>query len=582
MSGAIDAFGLVLAPALPLLMLLAWCVPAWRARIACRAPWAALPALLLALAGEPGATAHLDWLLFGAVLGLDALNRVFLAFTAILWLGAGLHALGHLADDARIESFWLLWLATMAGNFGLILAQDVASFYASFALMTFAAYGLVIHTRSPEALRAGRVYLAMAVLGEALILAGLLLAASEAATPLQPMLAQLPAAIAESARRDVIIGCLFLGFGIKAGLPLLHMWLPLAHPVAPIPASAVLSGAMIKAGLLGWLQTLPLGQASLPGWSLVVMGTGLAAAFGAALIGVHQRTPKTVLAYSSISQMGLITVGVGAGLHEPAAWPLLAPAIALYALHHGLAKGALFLGVALAGHAGGPRRKPWLWLALALPGVSLAGPMVSGMAAKLGLKAALAGGAASPAWWQHLPLLLALAAVGTTLLIARYLWLLRERDDGRPAPRAVWLGWGLVFAASAAAPMVLPGLAVPGAWPPDGAALPGLLWPVLAGAILAVVGARRLHPWPIPAGDVLVWLTRPFGPLGHALRRAGEAAHRWTRPRMSPPAAAAPALARAASPRGSGLERHWRREAALGFAALLVVVLAAFLASWAP
>ena len=88
MERAIDAFGLVLVPTLPLLMVLAWCVPGWRCRIECWTPWAALPALLLGLGGAQGVSVQLDAVLFGTVLALDGTRRVFLAFTALLWLGA--------------------------------------------------------------------------------------------------------------------------------------------------------------------------------------------------------------------------------------------------------------------------------------------------------------------------------------------------------------------------------------------------------------------------------------------------------------------------------------------------------------
>jgi formate hydrogenlyase subunit 3/multisubunit Na+/H+ antiporter MnhD subunit len=612
----VSALALLLVPTLPLALLALACVPAQRARVARLAPWAALPALLLALAGGPADDVALRWMLLGSVLGVDAHTRVFLAFTALLWLAAGLHARGHLRGDARRDRFNVLWLATMAGNFGLIVARDVATFYTAFALMTFAAYGLVIHTGSREALRAGRVYLAMAVLGEGLIVAGLLMAASLIATPLLPTLAQLAPAIAAAPQRDLIIACLWLGFGIKAGLPLLHMWLPLAHPVAPVPASAVLSGAMIKAGLLGWLNTLPLGLASLPAWGTLAMVAGLGAAFGAALIGIHQQSAKTVLAYSSVSQMGLITVGIGAGLVAPALWPLLAPAVALYALHHGLAKGALFLGVAVAHQPG--RRVPaaLLWLALALPGLSLAGLMTSGVLAKLTLKAALAAGTATPGWWALLPGLLAVAAVGTTALVARYLWLLRSEQRqhaaagaaagdvsaadagqsappvepattgasgpaaGACAPPSVWLGWGLLLAASSFAFVLLPPLGLAATTPAAAADVVALAWPVLLGVVLSVAASRWLHAWPIPAGDVLAWL----GALAAAVHEAGGRLHGAVTGFAYAAVARRPAAwlrrhARRWREFGGALEHLWRREAALVFAAVLVAVLFASLAA---
>ena len=578
MSEAIDAFGLVLIPALPLLMLLAWCVPWWRCRIECWTPWAALPALLLALGGEIGATVRIDWFLLGSVLELTAINRVFLGFTALLWLGAGLYMRGYLAGDPRGGGFRILWLATMSGNFGLILSQDVASFYAAFALMTFSAYGLVIHNRDAEALSAGRVYLAMALVGEALIIAGLMLAASRSAAPLLPLLSDLPGAIAVSEWRDLTVACLLFGFGIKAGLPLLHMWLPLAHPVAPVPASAVLSGAMIKAGLLGWLSTLPLGLVALPQWGTTMIVLGLVAAFAGAGIGIQQHKAKTVLAYSSISQMGLITVGVGAGLHHPAAWPLLAPAIALYALHHGLAKGALFLGVGLTAHRHGAHRR-WLWLALALPGVALAGPMLSGAVAKLALKGAieadtLPGMARLPDWWAWLPLALSLAAVGTTLLVARYLWLLAHDRNTHTAHRDQWWGWGLVLAASAVGVLLIPGSDALHILSTHAYKLPELLWPALLGIALAMAAMNKLRPLPIPAGDVLYLLLpalRHAQGLPHAidaLARGGE--HRlrarilaWSRGHDK------------TDGRASRLEQGLRRNAGLIFGALLAVALLA-------
>jgi hydrogenase-4 component B len=571
MNEALHAAALLLALALPLGLAALWPVPRLRSVVGRLTPWAPAPALLLALFGTPGPTLHLEWILLGSTLGLTETTRVFLLFTALLWLGAGIYARGYLRDDPLRPRFELAWLLTLTGNLGLILALDVATFYASFALMTFAAYVLVIHTGKPEARRAGRVYLAMAVLGEGLILAGLLLAAGLTDSPLLPLLAELPAAIAQSAHRDLIIALLWLGFGVKAGLPLLHLWLPLAHPVAPVPASAVLSGAMIKAGLLGWLHTLPLGVLSLPGWGALVMAAGFTAAFGAAFLALHQQQPKTVLAYSSISQMGLITVGIGAGLHAPALWPLLAPAIALFALHHALAKGALFLGVGIARHPGALAR-PLLWVLLTLPALALTGLMTSGSIAKLELKAALATEPDLPGAWEHLPLLLALAAVGTTLIMARYLWLLRKEDRGDRAPDSMWWGWGLVLGGSLALVFLLPdaGLAAHGSIRPDDTR--DLAWPVLAGAALAAIGARSLHTWPIPPGDLLALITPHPGA--------------WTRIH-TPVTQALGSIVTLLNPERILTHRHpddflrpdrlWQREVALVYAALLVLLLGATL-----
>lgn len=462
-------------------------------------PWAVLPALLLALLAGESLMLPLPYGLTGALLGLDDLRRTFLILAALLWLAAGGYAITYLKDDPRAWRFAVFWLLTLAGNLGLILSFDVLSFYSFFALMTFAGYGLVVHTDSAEAHRAGRIYLIMAVLGEGLLLAGLLLAVSAAGA--NPALNGLPAAIATSEQSALITVLVLLGFGVKAGLPLLHIWLPLAHPVAPAPASAVLSGVMIKAGLLGWLLVLPLGENSLPVLGGVIMILGLLASYGGALLGVCQHSPKAVLAYSSISQMGLMALIIGLVIAEASLAPVLLPVAALFALHHGLAKGALFLSVTAQG-AGVFYR-----LAAVLPALSLIGlPFTSGASAKLAFKAGLPAPESGFIGAHFLPLALSLAAIATTLLMARFFWCLWRQPPADPPDRGL-LGWWLlvVFFSfvlfwwlphSLTEPLKL-GTTLADAW--------GLIGPALIAGLLVRISLRLTQPMPrLPAGDILV------------------------------------------------------------------------------
>lgn len=493
-------FALLLPLALAALVL----YPASRRMGLALAPWAALPGLALALAAPESYVLDLPWLLLGSRFGLDDTGRLFLAFTALLWLAAGIYARAWLVNDPRRHVFTGFFLATLTGNLGVCLALDAASFYFAFALMTFAAYGLVAHVADAKARRAGRVYLAMALLGEAMLLVGLLLSVGAAQS-------HFPTEMARAAGNTPLLAhvLLALGFGVKAGVPLLHMWLPLAYPAAPAPASAVLAGAMIKAGLLGWLRFLPLGEAALPELGAAMLGVGIGATFFGVVAGLPQRDAKTVLAYSSVSQMGFLTLAVGAGLLTPQAWPLLLPAIGLYALHHALAKGALFLGEGVAQRMG---RNKLVWAGLALPALALAGaPYTSGALAKVALKDALT--ALPEPWSVLLASVLALAAVGTALLMFRFLWLLwRERGQGGGAGllppwlvllvAVAFLAWLKAEAGSVAATISVPGL-----W--------WASWPVLLAAVLAV-STRRLgwHGPAIPPGDVLAWLAQ----IGLALR----------------------------------------------------------------
>ena len=463
----------------------------WRQAYRYCLPILPLPALLVGLLAGPDWSLELPGLLLGGLWGVDELRRAFLLLTATLWLIGGVFAIGYL-KDRNLRRFCVFWALTLAGNLGLVMAQDVASFYSFFALMTFAGYGLVVHEGTEEANRAGRVYLAMAVVGEMAILTGLLMAAQQAGSGL---LMDLPAAIAGADRRWLIMLLLLAGFGVKAGLPLLHFWLPLAHPVAPTPASAVLSGAMIKAGLLGWLVTLPFGEVSLPAWGNALVILGAVGALGGAILGVRQQRPKTVLAYSSISQMCLMTLMVGAALaNADYAAPLFA-VMALYVLHHGLAKGSLFLSTAMA--LPSSRGGQWLmWLLIALPGLSLAGlPFTSGAASKLAMKELLKPGNFDFAMAPYLPALMSAGAVATMALVWRFLWVQRAAARTGANPVFLWLGWGLAIAASLLLFWLLPWpQAVPqkawltamvqGAW--------SLVWPILLATLLAALALRLI------------------------------------------------------------------------------------------
>ncbi|MCP3166744.1 complex I subunit 5 family protein [Myxococcus qinghaiensis] len=500
------SLAVVAALLVPLVLTGAVMLPLTRRLGLALAPWAALPALGLGLG--TGVSVHWKWMLLGMRLySPDQVTRTYLLFTGILWLFSGLFARGYLRKDTRRASFWGFYLATLTGNVGAVLAWDVSSFYLFFAMMTFCAYGLVVHERTEAAARAGRVYISMALVGEVLLLAAFFLLVG---TRVNLSFDEVPRVVAESSHRDVICVLILVGFGVKVGALLLHMWLPLAHPVAPAPGSAVLSGTIIKVGVLGWLRFLPLGHASLPTLGTVCVAAGLTAAFYGVAVGLTQREAKTVLAYSSISQMGFLTLAVGLALGAPEAAPVLIGAVLVYSVHHSLAKGLLFLGTGLLPATG---RRGWrgvlvlvglTWCALEIAGA----PLTSGALAKLSLKSAEAAAHASEA----LPTLLSLAAVGSTLIMARFLecTVPKAPEEGKAGAGGMLLSWGLLLAVDTVLLF----------WPPVGRdELPHLLepkylfsaaWPVLVGGVVAAVvwRSRRWRTWRVPvlpAGDVL-WL----------------------------------------------------------------------------
>jgi formate hydrogenlyase subunit 3/multisubunit Na+/H+ antiporter MnhD subunit len=165
-SALLPGLLLLLVVSLPVSLAAVCAYRPWREGIAVLAPWAALPALLFAVLAPTGIRAELSWLLLGSHLGLDETARVFLFFTALLWFLAGFYARAYVAHDESRARFFTLYLITMSGNLGLILAQDMLSFFLGFATMSFASYGLIVHHPDPAARFAARIYMVLVMLGE--------------------------------------------------------------------------------------------------------------------------------------------------------------------------------------------------------------------------------------------------------------------------------------------------------------------------------------------------------------------------------------------------------------------------------
>lgn len=469
--------------------------------------WAAAtltPALLLTLLPGGAEGKELAWLLLGTSVALDTVGRPLL-LVAVLLYGAALRATARSAEPRAAELAAFL-LVSFVGNMGVYVAADAVTFYLCFALMSFAAAGLVLHHRDGPARRAGRVYLTLTMLSESAILVALLLVVSAGGAAL----ADAPAAVAASPHTGLVVGLLLVGFGVKGALLPLHAWLPLAHPAAPPPASAVLSGAMVKAGLVGWFRFLPIGEAELDGWGLVVVVLAFGGAFAAVPVGWLQRDPKVVLAYSTISQMGFLGALVGVALAAPELAPACIDAGVVYAVHHGLAKGALFLGIPVWDHHAHGRTRLLVLTGLVLAGLAVAGaPLSSGSVGKYAAKNALEGATVAGV---DLVQLLPFVATGSTVLLLRFGALLRHADlHPSPARRdpelPAWLG---LVVLSVSVPWI-----VTDAWVPLDA-VPGLevvtlwdaTWPILVGIGLALSAWRLSRHELVPA-----WIGNPDGRL---------------------------------------------------------------------
>jgi len=509
--------GILLAAALFVPLGLAFCCLSalFRARALSILVLAPLPALAAAILVPKGGFAFFPPP-FRLTLVLDEPGAILLAGAALLWSAAGAYAASLMARDSEAPRFCVWWLLTLAGSLGLFVVGDVVNFYLLFTLASLSAYGLIIHEQSAPAHRAGTIYVVLALAAEAILLMALVMLAAghpEANPQIRSVVAELSA----SPMRDGIVVLFILGFALKMGLVPLHVWLPLAHPAAPTPASAVLSGVVVKAGVIGLIRFLPFADGA-PFWGAILIGVGIVTAYYGVLVGITQRRAKTILAYSTVSQMGLLAVLLGVGLAT--ADPTAADLTAYYAVHHTLVKGALFLGIGILAKAGG-RRLRLLFLLIAVLALSLGGmPLTSGALAKLAVKPLLGYG------W--LAAATTLAGAGSSMLMVHLLLILRRDSAGNPVaspPLGQLVPWLVVAAAS----LVIPWSLYPAVSGETIAYLvqPEALWKVTWPLLLGAGAMLLLDRWPrrlgaIPEGDIVV-LAQAGQPLLRKLsNRIGE------------------------------------------------------------
>jgi len=508
------------AVAAPLIMLLTCASGRIRDRVPSLLALAPAPALAAALLAPSSTTLVLPEPPFRMTLALDLPGAMLLGAAALLWIVAGAYASAYLRGDVNAGRFAEWWLLTLTGNIGVFIAADLVTFYLTFSMVSLAAWGLIVHDGTPGGRRAGIVYVALAVLGEAFLLMAFVFLAS-ASTNGSLSIRDALSALPTSPWRDATLVLLILGFGVKIGLVPGHVWMPLAYTAAPVPAAAVLSGAAVKAGVIGFIRFLPLGGA-MPEWGAVLAVAGISSAFYGILVGITQPNPKTVLAYSSVSQMGLLAAALGLGL---AAGDIgAAPGVSFAAAHHTLAKGALFLAIGVSVTAG-----PRLWPVLAPAAVLALGlgglPLTGGMLAKLALKAQFGEGIAAT--------LATFSSAGSTLLMLHFLRRLAQTTPRGPAPAALTRPWLIMALAAFAVPWLL--------YPMVererilAALAPAVLWaaalPVLAGGVLAVGLWRWGDRLPrVPEGDVVVAgeaAMRSTAAWGEALERAEGLLRQW-------------------------------------------------------
>lgn len=249
---------------------------------------------------------------FGLHFTLDGFRLIYGTIVAFMWAGATLISGEYFQHHKNTNRFYLFLLWTLGATMAVFLSADLYTTFIFFEIMSFTSYVWVAQEENGPSLSAAGTYLAVAVIGGLVMLMGVMILSHELGTVMNSEL--LTATATYEGKKIWIYAarlCLFFGFAAKAGAFPLHIWLPKAYPVAPAPASALLSGILTKTGMYGILIVscnLYLYDVS---WSNFVLAIGVLTMFGGAVLAVFSIDLKRTLACSSMSQIGFILVGTG-------------------------------------------------------------------------------------------------------------------------------------------------------------------------------------------------------------------------------------------------------------------------------
>lgn len=324
---------------------------------------------------------------------MEGFRMVYAMTAAFMWMMTTILSREYLKHHENRNRFYLFLLATLGATMGVFLSADLFTTFIFFEIMSFTSYVWVAQEETEGSLKAAATYLGVAVIGGLVMLMGIFMLYHKLGTLNISEL--FIAATVYEGDRTMLYGagvCLLVGFGAKAGAFPLHIWLPKAHPVAPAPASALLSGILTKTGIFGVLIVscnLFLGNAA---WGGLILGIGVLTMFGGAFLAVFSIDLKRTLACSSMSQIGFILVGIGMQGLLGEENILAVRGTFLHMLNHSMIKLVLFMAagvIFMNAHAldlneirGFGRKKPllkgiFLTGALAISGIPLFGGYIS-------------------------------------------------------------------------------------------------------------------------------------------------------------------------------------------------------------
>ena len=386
----------------------------------------------------------------GISLVADGLSRLMVVVVAVISLVALVFSVDYMARFTSPGLYYTLFLLMLAGMNGVVLSGDLFNIFVFLEVAGIASYALVAFGTESDELEAGFKYLVLGTIASTFILVGIALVYNVTGHLNWAKVGEAITAAGGPTLPIYVAAAFFLmGFGLKAAMVPFHAWLPDAHPSAPAPISAMLSGVLIKASGVYVLARLVFsvfdGDAGL-GWVLVVLGT-LSMVLGG-LMAIGQGDFKRLLAYSSISQVGYVVLAFGAAAvmrargMEQAAVGLAVFGGLFHLVNHAVSKSLLFLCSGSVEYATGTRqldrlgglggRMPVTAACLRVGALSISGvPPLGGFWSKLIIIIALAYMAVRGHWAFYIPTALAVATAAVTLVY--YAKVQRFVLDGEPS-----------------------------------------------------------------------------------------------------------------------------------------------------
>ena len=277
----------------------------------------------------------------GATFTHGGFRTVMAVVVSGVWLMSAMICPAYFEGEERTARFYAFMLLVLGPTLGVFFAADLMTLFVFFEIMSLSSYVWVAHNETPEAQKASETYLYIGIIGGLAMLTGIIILFASCGTLRIDALKSAAEPLSQS-RKMLICLLMLTGFGAKAGMFPVHVWLPAAHPAAPTPGSVLLSGILLKCGIFGTVILSCRIFAENTAWGNLLLILAACTMFIGALLALFSTNIKRTLACSSMSQIGFILTGVAMSVLLGEESGMAASGAVLHVINHALIKACLF------------------------------------------------------------------------------------------------------------------------------------------------------------------------------------------------------------------------------------------------